>query len=481
MFMRTARCLIGVVFLSITALSLSAAERFNVLFVVSDDLCARLACYGDPLVKSPNIDRLASRAVKFEKAYCQYPLCNPSRTSFLTGLRPDTTAIYDNAKQFRKTIPDHVTLPQTFQKAGYFVARVGKLYHYDVPRQIGADGLDDEQSWQQRINPRGRDKDDEATIFTLNPHAAGSARFGGTLSWLAAEGEDAEQTDGKSAAAAIHLIETHRDQPFFIACGFFRPHTPYVAPKKWFRMYPLETIALPELSPDDRDGKPAAAYLSQKPEQAEMTDKLRTQAIQAYLAATSFIDAQVGQLLDALDRLNLTNKTIVVFFSDHGYHLYEHGLWQKMSLFENSARVPLLISVPGNKSNGRVCLRTVELVDLHPTLADICGIEPPRSLDGISMKPLLDNPQAEWSKSALTQVTHGTPNAAAGAPSIVGRSIRTERYRFTEWNNGDQGTELYDHDADPRELKNVAADAGQRQTVEQLRKTLRQRYQRTSK
>ena len=263
------------------AAPLFAAEKFNVLFVVSDDLCPRLGCYGDPLVKSPNIDRLAARGVRFERAYCQFPLCNPSRASFLTGLRPDSTGVYENSTYFRKNVPDQVTLPQTFQKAGYFVARVGKLYHYGVPAQIGTDGLDDPPSWQERINPRGRDKDDEDKIFTLTPNAEGSARFGGTLSWLAADGEDSEQTDAKSAEAAIKLIEQHRDQPFFIACGFFRPHTPYVAPKKWFEMYPLDKIKLPVLAANYKGGVPEPAFLSHKPEQAKMTDELRKQAIQA--------------------------------------------------------------------------------------------------------------------------------------------------------------------------------------------------------
>jgi uncharacterized sulfatase len=287
------------------------------------------------------------------------------------------------------------------------VARVGKLYHYGVPAQIGTDGLDDPPSWQERINPRGRDKDDEEKIFTLNPKAEGPARFGGTLSWLAADGEDAEQTDGLSAAATIKLMEQHREKPFFIACGFFRPHTPYVVPKKWFEMYPLDKIKLPVLAANYKEGVPEPAFLSSKKEQENISDDLRKQAIQAYHASTSFMDAQVGQLLDGLDRLKLADKTIVVFLSDHGYHLYEHGLWQKMSLFENSARVPLLISVPGSKNAGQTCRRPVELVDLHPTLADLCGLTAPSNLDGKSLKPLLDNPKAEWGKPALTQVTRG--------------------------------------------------------------------------
>lgn len=460
---------------------LDAAEKWNVLYVVSDDLCNRLSCYGDAVVKSPNIDRLAARGVRFDRAYCQFPLCNPSRTSFMTGLRPDTTTVYDNSLQFRKTVPNHQTMPQTFQKAGYFVARVGKLYHYGVPAQIGTDGLDDPPSWQQVVNPRGRDKDDEEQIYSLNPKANGPARFGGTLSWLAADGEDSEQTDGKSAVAAIELMKANQTtgKPFFIACGFFRPHTPYVAPKKWFGMYPANTLKLAIVPENHRDGAPAAAFLSHKPEQEKLTDELRRQALQAYHASTSFMDAQVGQLLDGLDRLNLTDKTIVVFHSDHGYHLGEHGLWQKMSLFENSARVPMIVAVPGNKSNGRACGRTVELVDLHPTLADLCGIAAPKNLDGQSVKPLLDDPHAEWSKPALTQVSRGTPTATndpSKKPSIMGRSLRNERFRYTEWDGGQQGVQLYDYETDPHELKNLATEPVHAETIKTLQQELRTRF-----
>jgi iduronate 2-sulfatase len=432
-----------------------AAEpvRFNVLHIVSDDLNTRLGCYGDPHVKSPNIDRLARRGVRFDRAYCQFPLCNPSRASFMTGLRPDTTKVLENATQFRKNVPDAVSLPQTFRKAGYFVSRVGKLYHYGVPGQIGTDGLDDPVSWEQVVNPRGRDKDEEDLIFTLKPDAKKEARFGGTLSWLAAEGEDREQTDGIGATEAIRLLEAHKDHPFYLAVGFYRPHTPYVAPKKYFADYPLEKISLPT-SPDDLKKRfPQPALASIRAEEESMSDDLRRRAIQAYFASTSFMDAQVGRVLDALDRLKLADKTIVIFHSDHGYHLGEKRLWQKMTLFEEACRVPLIIAVPGNAANGTVSPRIVELVDLHRTLADLCGLPAEATTEGASLKPLINKPDDVWTKPARTQIQRGGGNNA-----VTGRTIRTEQWRYTEWNKGERGVELYDHRSDPHEMQNLATD-----------------------
>jgi uncharacterized sulfatase len=432
------------------AIPASAADKMNVLFIASDDLCAALSCYGHPLVKSPNIDKLAAKGVRFDRAYCQYPLCSPSRSSFLTGLRPDTTRVYGNAARFRAAKPDTQTLPQTFRKAGYYVARVGKLYHYGVPLGIGTDGLDDPPSWEYKFNPKGIDRTQLDKVFTLVP-----GKFGGTLSWWAAPGGDELQTDAIGAAEAIRLLEANKDKPFFIACGFYRPHTPYVAPRKYFDLYPTAKIPLPEVPANHRQSAPAPAFGSSKPEHGRMTDAQRKEAIQAYHAATTFMDAQVGKLLAALDRLKLADKTIVVFVSDHGYHLGEHGLWQKMSLFENSARVPLVIYDPRAAGNGRASGRTVELVDLHPTLAALCDLTPPAGLDGASLKPLLADPSAKWDRPAFTQVQRGGGKKRV---AVMGRSVRTERYRYTEWDGGKKGVQLYDYETDPGELTNLAAD-----------------------
>lgn len=454
------------------------AHRPNVLLIVSDDLATRLGCYGDKIVKSPNIDRLAARGVRFDKAYCQFPLCNPSRASFLTGLRPDTLHLYENATQFRKNVPDAQTLGQTFQKAGYHVARVGKLYHYGVPAQIGTDGLDDDASWQERFNPAGRDVNEDAPLIagiqlndkkeTVVNKGFKLNQLGARLSWLAAEGEDIEQTDGKIADRAVKLLGENKDRPFFLAVGFFRPHTPYVAPKKYFDLYKPQDIVLPTVPEGYRLTVPKPAFTF-KPEEEAMTDDLRKQAIIAYHASTSFMDAQAGKVLDELDRLKLTDKTIVVFMSDHGYHLYEHQLWQKMTIFENAARVPLIIATPGGLK-GKASGRPVELVDLHATLADLAGVPAPRT-DGVSLKPLLADPDAAWDRPAITQVLRGPVNETAAA-HVMGYSIRTERYRYTEWKGGERGVELYDHTTDAGEMKNLAADPASIPIIAKLKKLL---------
>ena len=459
------------------SVSAEGEAKLNVLYIVSDDLNNSLSCYGDKTVKSPRIDELASRGVRFDRAYCQFPLCNPSRASFLTGLRPNQTGVLENSTQFRKNVPDAVSIGQTFQKAGYFVARVGKLYHYGVPTQIGTDGLDDPPSWQKVFNPRGRDKDDEPKIFSLTP-----GNFGGTPSWLAADGEDQEQTDAIGAEMAIKLLEENKDKPFFIACGFYRPHTPYVAPKKYFEMYHREKLPLADQQPGDLGDIPPPALTSRR---RDMDEKLTREARQAYFASITFMDQQVGKLLDALDRLKLADKTIVVFHSDHGYHTGEHdGMWQKQSLFEESARVPLIIAAPGSKAAGKGAAGIAELIDVYPTLADLCGLEAPAGLPGKSLKGQLADAAAPTKGFALTQVRRGGGGMGkaknkekadkAAAASFPGYSLRTDRWRYTEWDGGLKGVELYDHQADPREFTNLANDQQHAATVKELSAKLKE-------
>ena len=454
----------------------AAGPKQNVLFLVADDLNTRLGCYGDALASSPNIDQLAARGVRFERAYCQYPLCNPSRSSFMSGLRPDTTRVFENATHFRKAVPDAQTLPQTFQLGGYSVVRAGKLYHYGVPLQIGTDGFDDAPSWQRTINPSGRDKTEEKSLLNYTPKIG----LGAALAWHATAGDGTDHTDGMLASEVIKLLEQHAaapDKPFFIGCGFFRPHVPCIASQKFFDLHPLEKFSLPNEPLEHLAKIPAVSPLVRPPNYG-LAEPDNRAFLRAYYASVSQMDAQVGRVLDALDRLKLADSTIVVFFSDHGWLLGEHGgQWQKRSLFEESARVPLIIRVPGAKASGQTSRRPVELVDLHPTLAEIAGLPIHPTLEGRSLKPLLANPQAAWDKPAFTQVTRNaevslTVGVDPKKQSLMGRSVRTDRWCYIEWDEGRAGAELYDAQADPKQYRNLAADPQHAKSVAEMKRLL---------
>jgi iduronate 2-sulfatase len=461
------RILATVLFALALAAPLGTAQaKLNVLFISVDDMNNDLACYGHPVVKSPNIDRLAARGVRFEHAYCQFPLCSPSRSSLLTGLRPDTTRVFDLQYHFRQGMPDVVTLPQMFMKHGYYVARVGKMYHYGNPGDIGTDGLDDRASWKERYNPAGRDKTAlEPDIMNYTPKRG----LGSSMSFLAdPTGTDLEHTDGKVAAQTIALLEKHKDEPFFIGAGFYKPHCPYVTPKKYFDLYRMEDIKLPPITPDTQKDYPTLALSGYKPwPYIGVTPDQARECKRAYYAAISFVDVQIGRVLDAVDRLGLRDNTIIVFWSDHGYHLGEHGLWFKQSCFEEVARVPLIISVPGLKTAGQASPRLAELVDLYPTLADFAGLTPPAGLQGFSLRPLLLNPTAPWDHPAYTQVQR---------PEGPGHTVRTERWRYTQWVRGAQGEELYDQEKDSQELHNLAALPKYASTVSEMKALLQKAH-----
>jgi iduronate 2-sulfatase len=458
--MQWTRLLLCIALACLPVANASAAERkLNVLFVAVDDMNNDLGCYGHPLVKSPNIDRLAKMGVRFDRAYCQFPLCSPSRSSLMTGLRPGTTRVFDLRYHFRKGLPDVVTLPQTFRNNDYYAARVGKIYHYGNPGDIGTSGLDDPPSWQHFVNPAGRDKTVlESDIMNYTPKRG----LGSAMALLSdAKGKDEEHTDGKVALEGIKLIEEHKDKPFFLAIGFYKPHTPYVAPKQYFDLYPMDKINLPQEPEEHLKNVPAPALASTTPRPYfGVTRDQARECKQAYYAAISFVDAQIGKLLDVMDKYKLWDNTVVVFWSDHGYHLGEHGLWMKQSLFEESARVPLIIVAPRARGNGQVCARTVEFVDLYPTLADLCGLTPPKNLEGVSLRPLLDDPKKTWDRPAYTQVQRA---------NFPGYAVRTERWRYIEWDDGKIGAQLYDHDADPHELKNLIDDARYTKVVEEMK------------
>jgi choline-sulfatase len=456
------RILLLVVLVCLPCQRATAEDPPNVLFLICDDLNCDLGSYGHPLVKSPNIDQLARRGVRFENAYCQFPLCGPSRASFMTGLYPDQNLVRRNTIYIREHVPSVQTMSQMFRANDYVATRVGKIYHYNVPKHIGTSGHDDPYSWDFTVNPRGRDKADEHLIFSLQP-----GQFGGTLSWLAAEGTDEEQTDGIAATEAVALLEQYAksNQRFFLAVGLYRPHTPFVAPKKYFQMYPPEEITVPQVPEGYLDTlpKPARLSITRKKNQLNLSDKLSREAIQAYYASITFADAQVGRILDALEQTGLDKNTIVIFTSDHGYHMGEHGHWQKTTLFENAARVPLVIAGPGVKAAGATTRTPAEMLDFYPTLAQMCGLKPPAYLAGVSLAPALADPKATPRQSALTQYGNGY-------------SIRTARYRYTEWGEkGAEGAELYDHQVDSVEMVNLAGSEKHAATVAELSRLLRER------
>jgi iduronate 2-sulfatase len=452
---------ISIVFCLDARAQTSSAKR-NVLYLVSDDLCTDLGCYGAP-VKSPNVDRLAARGVRFDRAYCQFPLCGPSRCSFLAGLRPNTTDVVANGLPVRHKLKDVVTLPQLFRQNGYFVARVGKMYHLNIPNDVGKPGPDDPESWDTTFNPKGNEfpSDDDGEKFDPDPKNGQSFR----RNLLNGDGRD--QADYQIADEAIRLLREHKDKPFFLAVGFIRPHVPEVAPRSFFELYPPDSIALPQDSPDLRKQIPTLAFTNQKWNWGMNESDVR-ESIRAYHATTSFMDAQLGRVVDELDRLGLADNTVILFQSDHGYSLGQHGAWQKMMLFERVCRVPLIIIEPGTRHAGATARGLTELVDIYPTIAELCGLKGPAALEGRSAVSVLEHPDQPFQDAAFAQVTR--------ARNAGGRTVRTDRWRYTEWDEGRGGAELYDETNDPNEWKNLANDDAQRATIAELREKLHKQF-----
>ena len=437
--------------------------RKNVLFISVDDLTTTvIGCYGGP-AKTPNIDHLAARGVRFGASYCQYPLCNPSRSSLMTGLAPDTTRVLDNNHRFDKNLPDAVTLPVLFRKNGYYTTRVGKIYHTGVPGDIGKDGFDEPSSWEYTYNPSGVDHTKEEPMITTYANRG----LGAGPALYESSSPDDLMTDSLGADETIRLLKQNQHKPFFLAFGMYRPHVPWVVPKAYFEEYPLESIHVPVPDAEPLKNAPIAAYSSQ-PANFGYDDETARKWIRAYYASTTFMDKQLGRVLATLKELGLEKDTVVVFWADHGWCLGEHGQWQKNMLFEPSARVPFIMAGPGIAEGG-VCSRTTEHLDIYPTLAELCNLKnTPASLQGTSVTALLKNPHAPRDKSAVTQFRHPYANK----PAVDGYSIRDERYRYTAWSGGLTGEELYDYHTDPHELKNHANEPKMQEVKARLRAQL---------
>lgn len=440
---------------AVVATDVRAGEKLNVVLIAVDDMNNDLGCYGHPLVKSPNIDRLAARGVRFDRAYCQYPVCNPSRVSMLSGLRPDTTRIMDLQTPPRTYLKDVVFLPQYFRQQGYYTAHVGKIFHT-------GDAFEDPPSWDMEIRETGKHPPDSAVVRAQK--ISRPEKY--TIEWSVLKSSDAETADGVVASQASELLKQRAAElkPFFVAVGFRRPHAPYAAPKKYFDLYPPKSIP-PLDEPAGHLGRIPQSAFTYPAGTQPISASERQEGVAAYYACISFVDAQIGRVMQTLDDLDLWKNTVVVFYSDHGYHLGEHGgMWHKMSVFEQSARVPLAVIAPDAAGAGKPCPRLVELVEIYPTLVDLCGLPPVAGLEGKSLKPLLENPQLAWSEAAYTQVLRGP---------VQGRSVRTERWRYTEWDEGQKGAELYDHQADPHEYVNLADEPHQADVRSHLQQLLR--------
>ncbi len=462
-----ATAIVATVWFGLDPSAVQAAEptKPNVLVIFADDMNCRLGTYGDASAKTPNIDALAKAGMRFDRAYCANPVCLPSRTAILTGLRPETTQVLDNkAGCFRKNVPDAVTLPQLFARSGYQVASVGKTFYSHRSDDAETDKV------MERLPTEGvRWPGANALLIAGEEKDVLKTKLGQRQTfWGPLEIEDAALPDGQSARAAAKFLKENRSKPFFLAVGIFRPHLPFIAPKKYFDLHPLEKVILPPPAREDSAGAEnvdlGSHHAVRRMERERgmlrlaMEDETRRRMIQAYYACVSFADAQAGVVLAALKEAGLAQRTIVVFVSDHGFLLGEHGVYAKSSLFEQSVRAPLIVSVPGVTQPGRPCARLVEFVDLYPTLAELCGLVTPAGLEGTSFVPLLRNPEQPWKKAVFSV-------------DLVGeRMIRTEKWKLITLPGG--GGWFFDMESDPQENQNLHDSPAHQKTLAEMRALL---------
>ena len=467
--MRPVLLVSGLVFVVLARLASAAApaERPNVLFIMADDLRPDLATYGAPVL-TPNLDRLARRSVQFDRAYCQQAVCNPSRSSMLTGLRPDTLKLWNNGTHFRAHQPDVTTLPLHFKQHGYDTRCVGKIFHNWHTAEKG-----DARSWSapEFLHYATHGEDNARVDGPLPPnHASPSPRsYTAVPLWECRDVPDEAYYDGRVAAEAVRVLAEIKDRAFFLAVGFWKPHAPFNSPKKYWDLY--DRAKIPPLNPARAIGAPDIAHHDGREILGTGAQRFAPTAAQiaemrhGYFANISYMDAQIGKVLDALDRSGAAARTIVVFVSDHGYHLGEHGLWAKTSTFELDARVALMIAAPGNRHGGRRTVALAELVDLFPTLAALAGLPAAPRLEGKSLAPVLADPAATVKPAAFTQ--HPRPpyydREPEKVPRAMGVSARTARVRYTEWRDWKTGAtmarELYEEADEPAETHNRIDDS----------------------
>ena len=424
---------------------------------MSDDLNTALSGFGHPQCKTPELDKLATRGMCFENMHCQYPVCGASRASLMSGLYPYTNGTLGNSGTLRGNMPKVVTMSQMFRNNGYRVGRVSKIYHMGIPPEIiaGTATRDDPHSWDEAVNIKAPEQYAPGVSTHWSPKDKGSQTFEG----VEAEGDDLVHADGMAANHAIDFLKRNKDKPFFLACGFVRPHVPLVAPAKYFDLYDRDAMEAPVVPEDDLEDVPQIIRNYKRNSSTYgVTPELHKGLLEAYYASVSYMDAQVGRVLNALDKLELSKNTIVIFTSDHGYMLGHHHKFQKQHLFEESTRVPFILSVPWMKeTHGNRTKKITELVDLYPTLAELTGLTPPSVLQGHSLVVLLDDPASlAWKKDMAFTISRSG-----------GESIRTHDWRYIHWGHGEKGQELYDLKNDPAEFKNLS---GNPQYADQLKR-----------
>ncbi len=454
------RSLAFLVFLS--TCSLSAGDKPNVLFIISDDLTATaLGCYGNKLCQTPNIDRLATEGTRFTRAYCQATFCGPSRASFMFGYYPYASKATSYTSGRKEVGADKDSWAQHLKKNGYHSARISKIFHMGVPTDIGPgrDGADDPESWDEAYNSKGPETKVPGLAEQLSNNPGGLKKGTGSsqsFNVVEAEGDDLVHSDGKTAQKAVELLHKYKDmeKPFFLAVGFVRPHVPLVAPKKYFAPYPLGKMVLPPKIPGDQDDIPQNSANKRTTANYKMDLNQQKGTLRAYYASVSFVDALVGKILTALEATGQRDDTIVIFTSDHGYHLGEHDMWQKVSIHEESAKVPLIICVPGKKP--AVCHSLSELVDLYPTVSNLCGLKIPGNIQGKDISGMLDDPAVKVRDAALS--------------SGKGRLLRTEKWALLDY--GKNG-ELYDMEKDPKQYDNLFGDSNYAETLAELKAKLK--------
>jgi arylsulfatase A-like enzyme len=449
----------------------SGDRKMNLLFIAVDDLRPQLGCYGKRQIISPNIDRLASEGMLFERTYCQQAVCGPTRASLLSGVRPDTSKIYGNRTPVRKAMPDVVTLPEHFKNNGYETLSIGKIYHHPKDDLQGwtaepyRAGTFPEGEW------RGRGYLTKEAIAQMEKYNKAYPKMKGRgPAFEAADVPDGAYPDGRNTEYAIKQLNRLKDKAFFLAMGLYKPHLPFNAPKKYWDMYKPDDIKLAD-NPFVPKGAPSYATTNWGelrnyygiPKKGPCSDELARTLIHGYYACITYIDAMIGRLLDELDKLKLRDNTMIILWGDHGWKLGEHAGWCKHTNFELDTHVPMIISVPGMKTAGQRTRALTEYVDIYPTLSEVCGLAVPEHLEGVSMAPLLKNPEQPWKKAAFSQYPRG---------KVMGYSMRTKDFRYTEWKNRKTGEvlarELYDHRKDPQENVNAAGLPEYEQDVRRL-------------